>query len=249
VTGAPAVALRWQTATLVRRESRTSRIASFWFDAPIAASLAGQHVDVRLTADDGYSAERSYSIASAPAVSPIELAVERLDDGEVSPWFHDVAEVGDTIELRGPMGGHFVWRGADGGPLLLVGGGSGVVPLMAIARERMAHAPGVEVCFASSARTWDDHLYRDELIGIEESDPRFRLVLASTRDRARRSGDLDRRFDATTLRALVANMPAAPRLAYVCGSNPFVETVAAALVASGLAPSIIRTERYGDGAA
>ncbi|RUW71226.1 FAD-binding oxidoreductase, partial [Mesorhizobium sp. M1E.F.Ca.ET.063.01.1.1] len=128
----------WQTATISRIEKRTPRVTSFWFQPSRPFThLAGQHVDVRLTAPDGYQARRSYSIASAPeAGAGIELAIERLDDGEVSPFFHDVAAVGDEIELRGPLGGHFIWEASDGGPVLLVGGGSGVVPLMAMVRHR-----------------------------------------------------------------------------------------------------------------
>ncbi|TIT29198.1 MAG: oxidoreductase, partial [Mesorhizobium sp.] len=128
----------WQTARIVRIEKRTPRVTSFFFklSRPFVHQ-AGQHVDVRLTAPDGYQARRSYSIASAPeSRGTIELAIERLEDGEVSPFFHEVAAIGDEIELRGPLGGHFIWSASDGGPILLVGGGSGVVPLMAMVRHR-----------------------------------------------------------------------------------------------------------------
>ncbi len=130
--------MRWQPAKITAIVSDTPRVKNFFFELSRPFSFrAGQHVDVRLTAPDGYQAERSYSIASAPeAQSSLELAIERLDDGEVSPFFHDVAAVGDDIELRGPIGGHFVWEVADGGPLLLLGGGSGAVPLMAMIRHR-----------------------------------------------------------------------------------------------------------------
>jgi len=163
VAAAPAV--RWQDAIIMDRVLRTSRITSF-FLAPREpfAFKAGQHVDIRLTAPDGYRAIRSYSIASPPA-SPgiIELAIERLDGGEVSPFFHETAAIGDRIELRGPLGGHFVWSSTDGGPLLLVGGGSGLVPLMSMVRDRAESGLDASVLLLLSARSWDDVLYRDEL--------------------------------------------------------------------------------------
>jgi ferredoxin-NADP reductase len=118
----------WLEARIERIEAVTPRMRSFFFASPMAAHLAGQHVDVRLTADDGYEAQRSYSIASAPGSAQLELLIEKLDDGEVSPFFHEIARVGDTIELRGPIGGHFIWRVEDGGPLALVAGGSGIAP-------------------------------------------------------------------------------------------------------------------------
>ena len=157
--------LRWQQAKITAIVPQTPRVKSFFFELTRPFSFrAGQHVDVRLTAPDGYRAERSYSIASAPEPQrPLELAIERLDDGEVSPFFHDVAAVGDDIELRGPIGGHFVWDVADGGPLLLLGGGSGVVPLMSMIRDRASQSspradaaavlgaePSTTFCFAMS---------------------------------------------------------------------------------------------------
>ena len=151
---APEPKLRWQEAKIAAIMPDTPRVKSFLL-APSAPFpfRAGQHVDVRLTAPDGYQAERSYSIASAPEeTAAIELAIERLDDGEVSPFFHDIAEVGDAIELRGPIGGHFVWDVVDGGPLLLLGGGSGVVPLMSMLRHRFARAGAPAVLLAHLGR-------------------------------------------------------------------------------------------------
>ena len=161
----PTSTIRWQPATITKIVHNTPRVSSFWFrpSEPFAFK-AGQHVDIRLTAPDGYRAQRSYSIGSAPEDSPeVELTIERLDDGEVSPFFHDVAEVGDDIELRGPIGGHFVWEVADGGPLLLLGGGSGVVPLMSMIRDRASRHSRVPMVLLFSARTFGDVLFRDEL--------------------------------------------------------------------------------------
>ncbi|MDB4882680.1 MAG: oxidoreductase [Gemmatimonadetes bacterium] len=228
-----------------RIERRTPRVSSLFLRVPLVGHEAGQHLDVRLTAPDGYQAARSYSIASAPGDPLIELAIERLDDGEVSPYFVDVAQPGDTIEVRGPLGGHFIWRAQDGGPLLLVGGGSGVVPLVAILRHRARTAPDALALLAYSSRTWDDVVFRDELLGAESSDPRLRVVLTTTRERRRRSVDLERRFDRDTLREILLRWGAQPKHVYVCGATPFVEAVADALVTEGIAADRIRTERYG----
>ena len=236
---------RWVTATIERIVHQTPRGVSVFVRAPLRPHVAGQHVDVRLTADDGYQAQRSYSIASVPGAAAIELVVERLDDGEVSPYFHEVARAGDAFELRGPLGGHFVWRVDDGGPVLLVGGGSGMVPLMAIAREHVAHASAVPMLFVGSARAYGDILFRDELLALRAAGGALDLVLATTREPPRDGVDLGRRLDAAALRALLARWAHVPRSAYVCGSNAFVEAISAALVDAGLAPARIRTERYG----
>jgi ferredoxin-NADP reductase len=152
--------LSWQAATVVDVVPETPRVKTIAFDVPDwAGHRAGQHVDVRLTAEDGYQAERSYSIASAPSGNRIELTVERLDDGEVSPYLTDELRPGDQIELRGPVGGYFVWEPVEGGPLLLVAGGSGVVPLMAMIRAREAAASDIETRLVFSSRNWDDVIY------------------------------------------------------------------------------------------
>ncbi|MBZ9816349.1 ferredoxin reductase [Mesorhizobium sp. CA7] len=235
----------WQAATITRIQKRTPRVTSFWFQPTRPfAHLAGQHVDIRLTAPDGYQARRSYSIASAPG-GGIELAIERLDDGEVSPFFHDVAAVGDEIELRGPLGGHFIWEESDGGPILLVGGGSGVVPLMAMVRHRTLRNTAVPVVLVFSARVWEEVIFRDELIGLDDRRVGFDLVLTLTREPARRPPDYSRRVDARMMVQAVERLPKAPRLAYVCGSNAFVSAAADALIGAGVPAGIIRTERYG----
>src|SRR5206468_10076052 len=156
ISAAPA---RWHEAVIERIVHRTPRITSVFLRAPIGAHVAGQHVDVRLTAPDGYQAQRSYSIASAPGTEAIELAIERLEHGEVSPFFHEVARPGDTVEVRGPIGGHFVWRAEDGGPILLIAGGSGIVPLMAIARHRATAALETIALLVYSARTWEELVF------------------------------------------------------------------------------------------
>jgi ferredoxin-NADP reductase len=241
------LALPWQPATLAAIAKQTARVSSF-FLAPRQpfAFEAGQHVDVRLTAPDGYQAERSYSIASAPETTgPIELAIERLDDGEVSPYFHDVAAVGDEIELRGPVSGHFAWNVRDGGPLLLLGGGSGVVPLVSMIRHRAAQASRPPALLLYSARRWDELVFRDELLALQGRRDGFDLALALTRDRVRRPGNYARRVDKAMMTELLARLPQRPAQVFVCGGNPFVSAAADAAIAAGIEPRLIRTERYG----
>ncbi|KQP11366.1 oxidoreductase [Methylobacterium sp. Leaf99] len=201
-------------------------------------ALAGQHVDVRLTAPDGYQAQRSYSIASAPGNDgTIELMVEGSAQGEVSSFFDGVAEVGDTIELRGPIGGAFVWRAQDGGPLLLIGGGSGVVPLLAMLRHRAEAAPAVPALLLYSVRHGAEAIARDELSRRARDEPGFDLVLSLTREGGRR-------IDATLVGEALTRL-GQPRHAYLCGANPFVSAAADLLVEAGLPPGAIRTERFG----
>ncbi|AZN97495.1 oxidoreductase [Mesorhizobium sp. M9A.F.Ca.ET.002.03.1.2] len=243
----PAAQSPWQTVTITRIEKRTPRVTSFFLrpSRPFAYR-AGQHVDVRLTAPDGYQARRSYSIASAPeSGETIELAIERLDDGEVSPFFHEVAAVGDEVELRGPLGGHFVWSDSDGGPLLLVGGGSGVVPLMAMIRHRAALKSAVPMALVFSARVWNEVIFRDELIDFHDRRDGFDLVLTLTREPARRPADHSRRVDAAMMAQSIVRLPAPLRFAFVCGSNAFVSAAAEALINAGVPAGLIRTERYG----
>ena len=242
---APAASpLAWREIAIERIVRQTPRVISVFVQPPFAPHVAGQHADVRLTADDGYQAQRSYSIASAPGADTLELAIERLDDGEVSPYFHDAARAGDRFEIRGPIGGHFVWRGRDGGPLLLVGGGSGIAPLMSMVRHRAAMAPGVPALLVYSSRTWEDVIYRDELLAAAR-DPAFGLVLITTRDRPHRDGDYAHRLDRALVAEVLAKWGHAPKYAYVCGANGFVETATSALVAESVPAAVIRAERYG----
>jgi ferredoxin-NADP reductase len=237
----------WQNAVVSGIVVQNPRIKSFFFKLPAPIEFrAGQHVDVRLTAPDGYRAMRSYSIASAPDGSDtIELVVERLADGEVSPFLHDVVVIGDTLEIRGPLGGHFVWSLEDGGPLLLAGGGSGVVPLMSMLRYRRDAKSSVPVVLIFSARSWDDVLFRDELLELDGRKDGFELILTLTREAPRRKGDYGRRVDMALVADGLARLPAPPHLVYVCGTNQFVNAAADGAVAAGIAPSIVRTERYG----
>ena len=247
MTATPLVARAspWQTAVIERIVHRTPRVSSLFLRVPLAAHEAGQHVDIKLTAPDGYQAQRSYSIASAPGAPGIELAVERLENGEVSPFLTEVARTGDTIEVRGPLGGHFIWRAEDGGPLLLVAGGSGVAPLMSMLRHRATTSPGTAALLAYSARLWDEVIFRDELLSAEAEDPNFRLVLTTTREPRHRPADLERRLDREALREIMARWAETPRHVYVCGATAFVESVATALVAEGIPAERVRTERYG----
>jgi ferredoxin-NADP reductase len=199
---------------------------------------AGQHVDVRLTAEDGYQAQRSYSIASAPEDPALAITVERIDDGEVSPYLVDVLQEGDELELRGPIGGHFTWRVGDGGPLLLVAGGSGLVPLMSMLRHRAAQASDVDARLLLSARGWDDVLYRDELAGLDG----VRREITLTRSQPPGWDGSARRVDADMLRTLG---PAPPARVFVCGPTAFVERAADLLVELGHEPHAIRAERFG----
>ena len=245
MTAAPA--LVWHDAVIERIEQRTPRVKSFYLRAPMARHVAGQHVDVRLTAPDGYAAQRSYSIASAPGDDMTELVLERLEDGEVSTFLHDVAIPGDTIELRGPIGGHFTWSAEQGGPLLLVAGGSGMVPLMSILRARAATASEAEALLVYSARTWDDLIFRDELLAMERADRRIEVVVATTRELPRRKEDMGARLDSDSLRSILSAWGRSPGAAYVCGATAFVEEVTRALMADGLRADLVRTERYGGG--
>jgi len=237
--------LTWQIAEVVEVVSETPRVKTIAFDVPgWMGHRAGQHVDVRLTAEDGYQAQRSYSIASAPdgTRTRVELTVERLDDGEVSPYLTDELRPGDRIELRGPVGGYFVWEPSRGGPVLLVGGGSGVVPLMAMIRVGAAAGSDVDTRLLFSSRGWEDVIYRDELERLDGG--RLRVVHTLTRSQPPGWTGYARRVDAEML-AEVGPGPAEQPHVYVCGPTSFVETVSAALVQLEHDPQSIRTERFG----
>jgi ferredoxin-NADP reductase len=241
--------LRWQKATIQSIAHQSPRAVSVFLDAPIARHMAGQHINVRLTAPDGYAAQRSYSISSAPGSSHIELLIERLDEGEVSPYFHEVAQAGDVIEVRGPIGGHFVWRPDDGGPLLLVAGGSGIAPLMAMTREWTASGAETPLKLVYSARTWEELAFRDELLALEAAKPHFALTFSTTRGESRRATDFGRRLGRDLWMDILARWGKAPRHVFICGSNAFVDAMAASLIEAGIKREAIRTERYGGNAA
>lgn len=246
VVNAPLIAkkLVWQKAIVEAIGVETPTVKTFRLRPQSWEGFrAGQHVDIRLTAPDGYQAQRSYSIGSAPDDSgTFELAIEELRDGEVSPFFHEVVEVGDEIELRGPIGGHFVWQQADGGPILLIAGGSGLVPLMSILRHRAVVAPDVPMVLVYSARRYDDLIWRDELFRRAQEDPNLRLIVTLTRESAREGLHFGRIDAGMMAEALQGGRPA---ITYICGSTPFVEAAATLAIEAGLPFEAIRTERYG----
>jgi ferredoxin-NADP reductase len=225
-------------------QAETRRATTLVVDVPgWPGHLAGQHVDVRLTAEDGYQAERSYSIASPPEDGgELALTVERLEDGEVSGYLCDEARPGDGFELRGPIGGYFTWQPADGGPLVLVGGGSGVVPLAAMLRHRAAARADVDARLLVSARRWDDVLYRDELGAMARGGVDVRYTLTAATPPGWQGWS--RRVDADMLSDLGPHPARRPRV-YVCGPTSFVEHVADLLVAGGHEPQRVKTERFG----
>ena len=237
----------WQSCVIDSIVEQTPGIKSFFLrlSQPFA-HIAGQHVDVRLTAPGGYSAMRSYSIASAAITSPVvELAIERLPDGEVSSFFHDVAAVGDEIDLRGPLGGHFLWPEPAMEPVMLIGAGSGVVPLMAMIRQRRAMGQTVPTALLLSARTAADVLFSEELHSTEIACPAFVLALAITREMPVRAADFGRRIDGAMVGDVIARLYRKPGHIFVCGSNGFVNIAVDGALLAGIDPSIIKTERYG----
>jgi ferredoxin-NADP reductase len=239
--------LNWQVATVVDVRDETPRARTLVLDIPEwPGHRAGQHVDVRLVAEDGYQAQRSYSIASPPEDASVALTVERIDGAEVSPYLCDVLRAGDGLEVRGPIGGYFVWDITLGGPLFLVAGGSGIVPLMAMLRHHArAAAPDrarVPVRLLYSARSWDDVIYRRELEQLEASD--VRVTFALTRDAPADWRGYRRRIDRAMLGEVSWPAPEMPH-AFVCGPTPLVESVSALLVELGHDPVRVRTERFG----
>jgi ferredoxin-NADP reductase len=239
--------LVWQLATVsaVRRETPT--VKTFTLALPAwQPHRAGQHYDLRLRAPDGYQAQRSYSVASEPErMQQIDLTVERIEDGEVSSYLHDVVVPGDRVEVRGPFGGYFVWDAAvQTEPVLLVAGGSGVVPLMSMLRHRRAVGAHVPAFLLYSARTAEDVIYADELEGLASGDHRLRVAITLTRARPPGFRGYARRVDEAMLRDALSALPAHPRC-YVCGSTGFVEAVATLLSGLGLPAKDILTERFG----
>jgi ferredoxin-NADP reductase len=232
--------LTWQVATVDEVLEETPRVRTIVLDVPDwPGHRAGQHLDVRLTAEDGYRAEREYSIASAPG-EPVAITVERLEDGEVSPYLTEELRAGDGIELRGPVGGYFVWDG-DSMPLLLVAGGSGVVPLRSMVRHRQRSGSAAPVRLLYSSRTLDDVIYRAEL---EDAGDGVEIVHTLTRERPPGWAGHARRVDAELL-AEVAWPADDGGLAFVCGPTNFVEAVAKGLVDLGYPPARVKTERFG----
>lgn len=237
--------LLWRLAEVVDVVSETPRTKSLVLEVPgWEGHKAGQHVDVRLTAEDGYQAQRSYSIASAPEDEKLVLTVERLEDGEVSPYLTDVLMATDRLELRGPIGGYFAWEKKDGGPLLLVGGGSGVVPLMAMIRHRAAVSSDIPTRLLYSSRSYEEIIYREELEDLAARDVSLEVIHTLTRSWPEGWDGYDRRIDARMLEE-VAWSPDENPLAFVCGPTVLVEAVATALVSLGHDPARVKTERFG----
>jgi ferredoxin-NADP reductase len=237
--------VQWQVCDVAELVDETPHVKTLVLDAPDwPGHLAGQHVDIRLTAEDGYQAQRSYSIASAPEDGRLALTVERLDDGEVSPYLTDELVVGDRLELRGPIGGYFVWEAARDGPVLLVGGGSGVVPLMAMARHRRAAGSSAPMRLLYSAKTEGDLIYRRELDEFAARGDGFEAVYTLTREQPPGWSGYGRRVDRELLSEVAWGVEEEP-LAFVCGPTGFVEAVASTLVESGWSPGGVKTERFG----
>jgi ferredoxin-NADP reductase len=237
--------LLWQFGTLAELVQETPRVASLYFDVPDwPGHLAGQHVDVRLTADDGYQTERSYSIASPPEDGRLGLTVERLDDGEVSPYLVGELRVGDVLELRGPIGGYFVWRGDEARPMLLIAGGSGVVPLMSMLRHRAAIKSQSPATLLFSSRTLGDVIYREELARLGSGDSAARVVHTLTREKPPGWAGYTRRVDEAMIREVAWPKEDMPEV-FICGPTSFVEAAASLLVGMGFDARTIKTERFG----
>lgn len=239
--------LAWQLATVQEIKQETPRVKSFTLSLPhFTPHLAGQHYDLRLTAEGGYQAERSYSVASPPEqTGEVELTVEIIADGEVSGYLSEGVGVGDQLAVRGPIGGYFVWPGApEAPPLLLVGGGAGVVPLMAMLRHRRGVGLRTPAALLFSVRTPEEVIYRVELEALAREDTSFTLLLDYTRRAPPGWAGYQRRLDAAMLAEVVAGF-AAPPQAFACGPTGFVEAAANGLLAAGLPPELILTERFG----
>jgi ferredoxin-NADP reductase len=237
--------LLWRISEVIETSPETPRTKSLFLEVPgWEGHKAGQHVDVRLTAEDGYQAQRSYSIASAPEDGRLALVVERLEDGEVSPYLTDELRAGDGLELRGPIGGWFTWEAREGGPLLLVAGGSGIAPLMAMIRHRAAAQSDAPTRLLYSSRSREDAIYAEELDRLAAEDGTLEVFHTLTRSQPPGWTGYSRRIDREMLEE-IAPSPEQRLLAFVCGPTPLVETVAAALVELGHEPARVKTERFG----
>jgi ferredoxin-NADP reductase len=237
--------LTWRSAELVEVAQETPRAASLYFNVPDwPGHLPGQHVDVRLTAEDGYQTQRSYSIASPPEARWLALTVERIDDGEVSPYLVGELQVGDQLELRGPVGGYFVWRAGGDRPLLLVAGGSGVAPLMAMLRHRSAVSAKTPARLLYSSRTLEDVIFRDELQRLSSAHDGLEVRYTLTRSQPPGWRGYARRIDAAMVQDVAWPKEQMPEV-FVCGPTPFVEEAATLLVGRDYEPSWVKTERFG----
>ena len=237
--------LNWTLGEVAELIDETQRVRSIVLDIPDwPGHRAGQHVDVRLTAEDGYQAQRSYSIASGPEEARLAITVELLPDGEVSSYLLGELRLGDQLELRGPIGGYFVWEARMGGPLLLVAGGSGIVPLMSMLRHREASGASVGARLVYSSRSWEDVIYRDELERLSAGANGLQVFHTLTRSQPPGWTGYARRVDGAMLSEIAWPASSAPT-AFVCGPTPFVESVASALVLLGYPATSVKTERFG----
>ena len=239
-------AIEWQIASVKTIKQETPKVKSFTLDLPSFVShKAGQHYDIRLSAADGYRAQRSYSIASAPEMmGGVDITVDRIPDGEVSTYLHDVVVEGDRIEVRGPIGGYFVWEAALGGPLLLVGGGSGIVPLMSMLRHRFAAGSQADCRLLASWRTIEDIIYSGEIEEFNQGGNSFQALHTLTRAQPAGWKGYTRRVDAQML-AEVAGPLGRQVKAFICGPTAFVEAAADSLAGAGIPAAQIKTERFG----
>jgi ferredoxin-NADP reductase len=237
--------LNWLEAEAVELIQETPRVKTIVFDVPgWTGHLPGQHVDIRLTAEDGYQAQRSYSIANANDGARVALTVESVENGEVSPYLVEELMVGDRIELRGPIGGYFVWEPDLGGPLQLIAGGSGLVPLMAMVRSQTDSVAMTPTRLLASARSWDELIYRHELEQLKDQSERFEVVLTLTRSQPPGWAGYSRRIDRDLLAEATWPVEDAP-LIFICGPTGFVETAAAIMLDLGHQSERIKTERFG----
>ncbi len=239
------MSIRWWVGAVSESIRETPTASSLIIDVPDwPGHLPGQHVDVRLTAEDGYQAVRSYSIASAPERGRLALTVERLEDGEVSPYLVDDVHPGDPLEFFGPIGGFFIWTDAMGGPLLLIAGGSGIAPLMSMIRARAANSSSIPARLLYSARSAEDLIYQEEINRLAGSDDLFQTNYTLTRQQPVSWDGYRRRIDLEMLRDIAWGPEDRP-LVYICGPTPFVEVASTLLVEMGHDPERIRTERFG----
>ena len=237
--------LNWLQADVVELVQETPHVKTIVFKVPgWLGHLPGQHVDIRLTAEDGYQAQRSYSIANANGSEQVALTVEAVENGEVSPYLVDELVVGDLIELRGPIGGYFVWEPSQGGPLQLIAGGSGIVPLMAMIRSHTDPSSPVRTRLLASARSWEELIYREELEKLSADLGSFEVVYTLTRSQPPGWNGYRRRVDKDLLAASTFAVEEMP-IVFICGPTGFVETAAATMLELGHQPERIKTERFG----
>lgn len=237
----------WRSATIVALDRLTPRVLGVRLRPETWRPFQpGQHLDVQLTAPDGYRAHRAYSVTSSPADAPhLDLAVEQLEDGELSSWFHEVAAPGDAVEVRGPFADHFVWRDSDAGPVLLIAGGSGVAPFLSMIRHRGTRPAADPMVLVYSSRTWDDVIHRNALLRSESEQAGLSVRFCLTRDQPRRAVDVGHRLDRAVVDSALATLGAPPAHVFVCGANRFVGSAADLLLSAGIDAQRIRTERYG----